>query len=113
MSIPAEPPAVVDDKRPPSSWPSSGTIHLQELKVYRNITCYKMMVPVMLKTYCFASFSFEDKIPTQCSLGSQRNLLHIQGRDKSGSCGENGKWEKHVDQCFVPVGGTSKWLYID
>ncbi|CAF1931643.1 unnamed protein product, partial [Brassica napus] len=32
MSIPAEPPAVVDDKRPPSSWPSNGTIHLQELK---------------------------------------------------------------------------------
>ncbi|XP_013718236.2 ABC transporter C family member 8 isoform X1 [Brassica napus] len=44
MSIPAEPPAVVDDKRPPSSWPSSGTIHLQELKIR-----YRPNAPLVLK----------------------------------------------------------------
>lgn len=35
MNIPEEPPAIVDDRRPPCSWPSNGTIHLQELKVRR------------------------------------------------------------------------------
>ncbi|CAH2053137.1 unnamed protein product, partial [Thlaspi arvense] len=44
MSIPAEPPAVVDDSRPPSSWPSNGTIHLQELKVR-----YRPNAPLVLK----------------------------------------------------------------
>ncbi|OMO70839.1 hypothetical protein CCACVL1_18637 [Corchorus capsularis] len=32
MNIPPEPPATIDDKRPPSSWPSKGRIELQELK---------------------------------------------------------------------------------
>ncbi|KAK8989745.1 hypothetical protein V6N11_064162 [Hibiscus sabdariffa] len=32
MCIPAEPPATVDDKIPPPSWPSLGRIELQELK---------------------------------------------------------------------------------
>ncbi|XP_024014831.1 ABC transporter C family member 8 isoform X3 [Eutrema salsugineum] len=44
MSIPAEPPAVVDDRRPPSSWPSNGTIHLQELKIR-----YRPNAPLVLK----------------------------------------------------------------
>ncbi|KAF2557810.1 hypothetical protein F2Q68_00016977 [Brassica cretica] len=46
MSIPAEPPAVVDDKRPPSSWPSNGTIHLQELKIR-----YRPTAPLVLVGY--------------------------------------------------------------
>ena len=33
MHIPSEPPAIVDGKRPPSSWPSKGRIELQNLKV--------------------------------------------------------------------------------
>ncbi|KAK8990069.1 hypothetical protein V6N11_008586 [Hibiscus sabdariffa] len=32
MCIPAEPPATVNDKIPPASWPSLGRIKLQELK---------------------------------------------------------------------------------
>ncbi|KAJ0229843.1 ABC transporter type 1 [Hirschfeldia incana] len=44
MSIPEEPPAVVDGRRPPSSWPSSGTIHLQELKIR-----YRPNAPLVLK----------------------------------------------------------------
>ncbi|KAK1575888.1 hypothetical protein Q3G72_009230 [Acer saccharum] len=32
MNIPPEPPAIVEDNRPPSSWPSKGRIELQELK---------------------------------------------------------------------------------
>lgn len=33
MYIPPEPPATIEDKRPPSSWPSKGRIELHELKV--------------------------------------------------------------------------------
>ncbi|KAJ4887060.1 ABC transporter C family member 8 [Raphanus sativus] len=44
MNIPEEPPAVVDGRRPPSSWPSNGTIHLQELKIR-----YRPNAPLVLK----------------------------------------------------------------
>ncbi|KAI8000828.1 ABC transporter C family member 8 [Camellia lanceoleosa] len=33
MHIPPEPPAIVKDRRPPSSWPSEGRIELQDLRV--------------------------------------------------------------------------------
>ncbi|KAK8992696.1 hypothetical protein V6N11_048768 [Hibiscus sabdariffa] len=33
MHVPEEPPAIIDDNRPPSSWPSKGRIEFQELKV--------------------------------------------------------------------------------
>ncbi|KAF5943789.1 hypothetical protein HYC85_017866 [Camellia sinensis] len=33
MHIPPEPPAIVEDRRPPSSWPSKGRIDLQDLRV--------------------------------------------------------------------------------
>uniref|UniRef100_A0A1J3HWA7 ABC-type xenobiotic transporter n=6 Tax=Noccaea caerulescens TaxID=107243 RepID=A0A1J3HWA7_NOCCA len=44
MSIPEEPPAVVDDRRPPSSWPANGTIYLQDLKIR-----YRPNAPLVLK----------------------------------------------------------------
>jgi ABC-type multidrug transport system fused ATPase/permease subunit len=33
IHIPAEPPAIVEDNRPPSSWPSKGRIDVQGLEV--------------------------------------------------------------------------------
>ena len=42
MHIPSEPPAIVDGKRPPSSWPSNGRIELQNLKV-RNLLIFKFI----------------------------------------------------------------------
>ena len=33
MCIPPEPPAIVEDNRPPSSWPTKGRIELLDLKV--------------------------------------------------------------------------------
>ncbi|KAF7124904.1 hypothetical protein RHSIM_Rhsim12G0042900 [Rhododendron simsii] len=36
MNIPPEPPAIVEDKRPPFSWPSEGKIELQDLKLHAN-----------------------------------------------------------------------------
>ncbi|KAB5563885.1 hypothetical protein DKX38_003939 [Salix brachista] len=44
MNIPPEPPAVVEDKRPPSSWPFNGRIEFQELKLR-----YRPNAPLVLK----------------------------------------------------------------
>ncbi|XP_043721902.1 ABC transporter C family member 8-like [Telopea speciosissima] len=44
MHIPSEPPAIVDDKRPPSSWPSLGRIDLLDLKIK-----YRPNSPLVLK----------------------------------------------------------------
>ncbi|XVE51964.1 hypothetical protein DITRI_Ditri02bG0081900 [Diplodiscus trichospermus] len=44
MHIPAEPPAIIEDNRPPSSWPSKGRIELQELKIR-----YRANAPLVLK----------------------------------------------------------------
>ncbi|XP_058227734.1 ABC transporter C family member 8-like isoform X2 [Rhododendron vialii] len=44
MNIPPEPPAIVEDKRPPFSWPSEGTIELQDLKIR-----YRQNSPLVLK----------------------------------------------------------------
>ncbi|KAJ6704337.1 NHPM BACTERIOCIN SYSTEM ABC TRANSPORTER PEPTIDASE/ATP-BINDING PROTEIN-RELATED [Salix viminalis] len=74
MNIPPEPPAVVEDKRPPSSWPFNGRIEFQELKLR-----YRPNAPLVL----------------------ERNQLHVQGRSESGSSGEDGKWKNYTDKCFV------------
>ncbi|KAA8518676.1 hypothetical protein F0562_016150 [Nyssa sinensis] len=44
MHIPAEPPAIVNERRPPASWPSHGRIELQDLKVR-----YRPNAPLVLK----------------------------------------------------------------
>ncbi|XP_061353257.1 ABC transporter C family member 8-like isoform X1 [Gastrolobium bilobum] len=44
INIPAEPPAIVEDKRPPSSWPSKGRIDLQALEIR-----YRPNAPLVLK----------------------------------------------------------------
>ncbi|KAK8618769.1 hypothetical protein V6N13_132750 [Hibiscus sabdariffa] len=44
MYIPEEPAAVIEDNRPPSSWPSKGRIEFQELKIR-----YRSNAPLVLK----------------------------------------------------------------
>ncbi|KAL7264982.1 hypothetical protein ACSBR1_002855 [Camellia fascicularis] len=44
MNIPPEPPAIVDDARPPPSWPSHGRIELHDLKIR-----YRPNAPLVLK----------------------------------------------------------------
>ncbi|XP_027336483.1 ABC transporter C family member 8-like isoform X2 [Abrus precatorius] len=44
INIPAEPPAIVNDNRPPSSWPSKGRIDLQALEIR-----YRPNAPLVLK----------------------------------------------------------------
>ncbi|XP_050380978.1 ABC transporter C family member 8 [Argentina anserina] len=44
MQIPPEPPAIIEDKRPPSSWPTKGRIELHSLKIK-----YRPNAPLVLK----------------------------------------------------------------
>ncbi|KAK4427310.1 ABC transporter C family member 8 [Sesamum alatum] len=44
MHIPPEPPAIIEDKRPPTSWPPKGRIELLDLKIR-----YRPNAPVVLK----------------------------------------------------------------
>ncbi|KAI3979583.1 hypothetical protein MKX01_001775 [Papaver californicum] len=44
MHIPSESPAIVDDRRPPPSWPSKGRIDLQDLKIK-----YRPNAPLVIK----------------------------------------------------------------
>ncbi|KAI3512555.1 hypothetical protein L1887_19871 [Cichorium endivia] len=44
MNIPSEPPAIVEDNRPPASWPSKGRIQFQDLKLR-----YRPNAPLVLK----------------------------------------------------------------
>ncbi|KAI4331845.1 hypothetical protein L6164_016799 [Bauhinia variegata] len=44
IHIPAEPPAIVEDNRPPSSWPSKGRIDLKALQIR-----YRPNAPIVLK----------------------------------------------------------------
>ncbi|KAJ8643276.1 hypothetical protein MRB53_005024 [Persea americana] len=44
MHIPPEPPAIIDDRRPPPSWPSEGRIDLHDLKIK-----YRPNAPLVLK----------------------------------------------------------------
>lgn len=44
MHIPPEPPAVVENNRPPSSWPSKGRIELKDVKIR-----YRLNAPLVLK----------------------------------------------------------------
>ncbi|KAI9161801.1 hypothetical protein LWI28_020779 [Acer negundo] len=44
MNIPPEPPSIVEDNKPPSSWPSKGSIELKELKIR-----YRPNAPLVLK----------------------------------------------------------------
>ncbi|RZC49995.1 hypothetical protein C5167_018432 [Papaver somniferum] len=44
MHIPSEPPAIIDDRRPPPSWPSKGRIDLENLKIK-----YRPNAPLVIK----------------------------------------------------------------
>ncbi|XP_058750304.1 ABC transporter C family member 8-like [Vicia villosa] len=44
IHVPAEPPAIVDNNRPPSSWPSKGRIDLEDLEIR-----YRPNAPLVLK----------------------------------------------------------------
>ncbi|KAI4330671.1 hypothetical protein MLD38_028933 [Melastoma candidum] len=44
MNIPPEPPAIIEDRRPPSLWPSKGRIELEDLKIR-----YRPNAPLVLK----------------------------------------------------------------
>ncbi|KAI0491898.1 hypothetical protein KFK09_026160 [Dendrobium nobile] len=69
MHIPPEPPAVIDDSRPPPSWPLDGRIDFQNLKIK-----YKPTAPFVLKGIT-CTFSAGNKIGVVGRTGSGKTTL--------------------------------------
>ncbi|KAH7865402.1 hypothetical protein Vadar_006149 [Vaccinium darrowii] len=69
MHIPPEPPAIVEDKRPPSSWPSKGRIELQDLKIR-----YRLNAPLVLKGIT-CTFREGDRVGVVGRTGSGKTTL--------------------------------------
>lgn len=113
MHIPPEPPEIVEDNRPPSSWPSKGRIELQALTVRKiSLHCYSQS-PQALDYEFNSNFSFSglfsDKISSKCSASSQGNHMHIQGREQSRGRGKNRKWKNNAYKCSVSFSRACKW----
>ncbi|GJN35825.1 hypothetical protein PR202_gb24635 [Eleusine coracana subsp. coracana] len=69
MHLPEEPPAVISDKRPPPSWPSKGTIHLETLRVK-----YRPNAPTVLHGIT-CTFAAGNKIGIVGRTGSGKTTL--------------------------------------
>ncbi|KAF9613046.1 hypothetical protein IFM89_005480 [Coptis chinensis] len=69
MDIPPEPPAVVDNKRPPALWPSQGRIDLQNLKIK-----YRPNAPLVLKGIT-CSFKEGNRVGVVGRTGSGKTTL--------------------------------------
>ncbi|XAR49952.1 Xenobiotic-transporting ATPase [Bertholletia excelsa] len=69
MNIPPEPPAIVEDKRPPPSWPSKGRIELQDLKIR-----YRENAPLVLKGIT-CTFKEGNKVGVVGRTGSGKTTL--------------------------------------
>ncbi|KAF9613378.1 hypothetical protein IFM89_007456 [Coptis chinensis] len=69
MNIPPEPPIIVDDKRPPASWPPQGTIELQNLKIK-----YRPNAPLVLKGIT-CSFKGGNRVGVVGRTGSGKTTL--------------------------------------
>ncbi|XP_022721510.1 ABC transporter C family member 8-like isoform X2 [Durio zibethinus] len=69
MHISAEPPAIIEDNRPPSSWPSKGRIELQELKIR-----YRLNAPLVLKGIC-CTFQEGTRVGVVGRTGSGKSTL--------------------------------------
>ncbi|GMQ08403.1 hypothetical protein CsSME_00052143 [Camellia sinensis var. sinensis] len=48
----------------------------------------------------------EDKIPVECSIGSQGHHLHFHRRDQSRNCWKDWKWQNYTHMCFVSSSRT-------
>ncbi|KAL4625801.1 hypothetical protein ACB092_05G050600 [Castanea dentata] len=69
MHIPSEPPAIVEDNRPPSSWPSMGRLELQALKIR-----YRPNAPLVLKEIT-CTFKEGTKVGVVGRTGSGETIL--------------------------------------
>uniref|UniRef100_A0A0E0DN41 ABC transporter C family member 13 n=1 Tax=Oryza meridionalis TaxID=40149 RepID=A0A0E0DN41_9ORYZ len=69
MHLPAEPPAVITDRRPPPSWPSAGRIELENLRVK-----YRQNAPTVLRGIT-CTFAAGHKIGVVGRTGSGKTTL--------------------------------------
>lgn len=54
--IPSEAPTVIEDSRPPSTWPENGTISINDLKVPGQVSYYKLSIFFLVVGNLFISF---------------------------------------------------------
>ncbi|CAN6194823.1 unnamed protein product [Urochloa humidicola] len=69
MHLPAEPPAIIPENRPPASWPQEGRIDLQDLKIR-----YRPNAPLVLKGIT-CTFAAGNKIGVVGRTGSGKSTL--------------------------------------
>ncbi|CAN6221055.1 unnamed protein product [Urochloa humidicola] len=69
MHLPAEPPAIIPENRPPASWPQEGRIDLQDLKIR-----YRPSAPLVLKGIT-CTFAAGNKIGVVGRTGSGKSTL--------------------------------------
>jgi len=69
MHLPVEPPAIIPENRPPTSWPQEGRIDLQDLKIR-----YRPNAPLVLKGIT-CTFSAGNKIGVVGRTGSGKSTL--------------------------------------
>ncbi|RCV22675.1 hypothetical protein SETIT_4G239600v2 [Setaria italica] len=69
MQLPAEPPAIIPENRPPASWPQEGRIDLQDLKIR-----YRPNAPLVLKGIT-CTFAAGNKIGVVGRTGSGKSTL--------------------------------------
>ncbi|RLN11969.1 ABC transporter C family member 8-like isoform X1 [Panicum miliaceum] len=69
MHLPAEPPAIIPENRPPASWPQEGRIELQDLKIR-----YRPNAPLVLKGIT-CTFAAGNKIGVVGRTGSGKSTL--------------------------------------
>lgn len=69
MHLPVEPPAIIPDSRPPTSWPQEGRIDLQDLKIR-----YRPNAPLVLKGIT-CTFAAGNKIGVVGRTGSGKSTL--------------------------------------
>ncbi|KAJ0076009.1 hypothetical protein Patl1_33416 [Pistacia atlantica] len=92
MHIPPEPPAIVEDKRPPSSWPFKGRIELQELQIR-----YRPNAPLVLKGIT-CTFSEGTRALEKCQLKATISSLPNKLDSSVSDEGEN--WSAGQRQLF-------------
>ncbi|KAJ0007144.1 hypothetical protein Pint_28812 [Pistacia integerrima] len=95
MHIPPEPPAIVEDKRPPSSWPFKGRIELQELQV--SYLMYRPNAPLVLKGIT-CTFSEGTRALEKCQLKATISSLPNKLDSSVSDEGEN--WSAGQRQLF-------------
>jgi hypothetical protein len=86
MSIPAEPPLVIESKRPDHSWPSHGKIDIDNLQVI--LLCLLLQLAGIIFMLLMAGYGAGPICPTHATCAAW-SLMHFPRREENWYCWEN------------------------